>query len=58
MQVTVTDNKMQTKTYGYAPDHFADLVEYYSHLVQSGQIYSYTVKMQGQALRHIGVGGP
>lgn len=45
MQVTVTDNKMNTITYGYAPEHYGSLVEYYSNLVQSGDIYTYTVKM-------------
>jgi hypothetical protein len=45
MQVSVTDNKMETITYGYSPEHFAGVVEYYSHLVQSGEIYTYTVKM-------------
>ena len=46
MNVTVTDNKMNTVTYGYAPEHFAGVVEFYSNLVQSGEIYTYTVKMQ------------
>jgi hypothetical protein len=45
MQVTVTDKKMNTITYGYSPEHYADLVEFYSDLVQSGEIYTYTVKM-------------
>ena len=45
MNVTVTDNKMETITYGYAPEHFAGVVEFYSNLVQSGDIYTYTVKM-------------
>jgi len=45
MQVTVTDNKMETITYGYAPEHYGSLVEYYSGLVQSGEIYTYTIKM-------------
>jgi len=45
MQVTVTDNKMNTVTYGYSPEHYASLVEFYSDLVQSGKIYTYTVKM-------------
>ena len=46
MNITVTDNKMNTVTYGYAPEHFAGVVEFYSDLVQSGEIYTYTVKMQ------------
>ena len=46
MNVTVTDNNMNTVTYGYAPEHFAGVVEFYSDLVQSGEIYTYTVKMQ------------
>ena len=46
MQVTVTDNKMETITYGYSPEHYAGVVEFYSDLVQSGGIYTYTVKMQ------------
>jgi hypothetical protein len=45
MQVTVTDNKMETITYGYSPEHYAGVVEFYSDLVQSGGIYTYTVKM-------------
>jgi hypothetical protein len=45
MQVTVTDNKMKTITYGYAPEHYASVVEFYSDLVQAGSIYTYTVKM-------------
>lgn len=45
MQVTVTDNKMETITYGYAPEHYGSLVEYYSGLVQSGEIYTYTIRM-------------
>lgn len=45
MNVTVTDNKMNTVTYGYDPEHYASLVEFYSDLVQSGEIYTYTVKM-------------
>ena len=46
MQVTVTDNNMKTITYGYSPEHYAGVVEFYSDLVQSGDIYTYTVKMQ------------
>ena len=49
MNVTVTDNKMETITYGYSPEHFASVVEFYSGLVQDGSIYTYTVKMQAQA---------
>jgi hypothetical protein len=45
MQVTVTNNNMETITYGYAPEHFASCVEFYSNLVQAGDIYTYTVKM-------------
>jgi hypothetical protein len=45
MQVTVTDNNMKTIAYGYSPEHFAGVVEFYSDLVQSGDIYTYTVKM-------------
>ena len=45
MNVTVTDNKMGTITYGYSPEHFASVVEFYSNLVQDGSIYTYTVKM-------------
>ena len=45
MNVTVTDNKMKTTTYGFDPQHFASVVEFYSDLVQSGKIYTYTVKM-------------
>ena len=45
MQVTVTDNELNTITYGYDPEHYASLVEFYSKLVQSGEIYTYTVKM-------------
>jgi len=45
MNVTVTDNKMNTITYGYAPEHYAGVVEFYSDLVQDGSIYTYTVKM-------------
>lgn len=45
MQVTVTDNNMKTIVYGYSPEHYAGLVEFYSDLVQSGKIYTYTVKM-------------
>ena len=46
MQVTVTDNQMKTITYGYSPEHYAGVVEFYSDLVQAGEIYTYTVKMQ------------
>ena len=45
MQVSVTDNKMETITYGYDPEHFGALVEYYSNLVQAGEIFTYSVKM-------------
>jgi hypothetical protein len=45
MQVSVTNNNMETITYGYSPEHYAGVVEYYSNLVQSGEIYTYTVKM-------------
>jgi hypothetical protein len=45
MNVTVTDNNMKTITYGHDPEHFGSLVEFYSGLVQSGEIYTYTVKM-------------
>ena len=45
MNVSVTDNNMKTITYGYSPEHYASVVEFYSDLVQSGQIYTYTVKM-------------
>ena len=45
MQVTVTDNNMETITYGYSPEHYASCVEFYSDLVQSGEIYTYTVKL-------------
>ena len=46
MNVTVTNNEMETITYGYSPEHFAGVVEFYSNLVQAGDIYTYTVKMQ------------
>jgi len=45
MQVTVTDNNMETLTYGYDPEHYGSLVEYYSDLVQAGKIYTYTIRM-------------
>jgi hypothetical protein len=45
MNVSVTDNNMKTITYGYSPEHYASVVEFYSDLVQSGEIYTYTVKM-------------
>lgn len=45
MNVTVTNNKMETITYGYSPEHYGSLVEYYSNLVQAGEIYTYTIKM-------------
>ncbi len=45
MQITVTDNNMNQITYGYSPEHYAGCVEFYSDLVQSGAIYTYTVKM-------------
>jgi hypothetical protein len=45
MNVTVTSNNMKTITYGYDPEHYASLVEFYSNLVQSGEIYTYTIKM-------------
>lgn len=45
MQVQVTNNNMETITYGYSPEHYGSLVEYYSGLVQSGEIYTYSVKM-------------
>ena len=45
MQVTVTDNQMKTIAYGYSPEHYAGVVEFYSDLVQAGEIYTYTVKM-------------
>jgi type II secretory pathway component PulC len=45
MEVIVTDNKKNTITYGYAPEHYAGVVEFYSNLVQRGEIYTYTVKV-------------
>jgi hypothetical protein len=45
MQVKVTNNNMETVTYGYSPEHYAGVVEFYSNLVQSGDIYTYTVRM-------------
>jgi hypothetical protein len=45
MQVTVTNLDMTQVTYGYSPDHYADVVKFYSDLVQSGKIYTYTAKM-------------
>ena len=45
MQVTVTDNNMETLTYGYDSEHYGSLVEYYSDLVQAGKIYTYTIRM-------------
>ena len=45
MQVTVTNNKMETTVYGFSPEHYAGVVQYYSDLVQAGEIYTYTVKM-------------
>jgi hypothetical protein len=45
MQVTVTNNNMETTSYGYDPEHFGSLVEFYSNLVQTGEIYTYTIKM-------------
>jgi hypothetical protein len=45
MQVSVTDNNMKTVTYGYAPEHYGDVVKFYSDLVQGGEIYTYTVKL-------------
>jgi hypothetical protein len=45
MQVQVTDNKMNTITYGYAPEHYGDVVKFYSDAVQNGEIYTYVVKM-------------
>jgi hypothetical protein len=45
MQVIVTKLDMTQETYGYSPEHYADVVEYYSELVQSGKIYTYTARM-------------
>jgi hypothetical protein len=45
MQVTVTDNNMETITYGYAPEHYGSCVKFYSDLVQSGEIYTYTITL-------------
>ena len=45
MNVTVTNNNMETITYGFSPEHYSGVVEFYSDLVQSGEIYTYTVKM-------------
>jgi len=45
MQVKVTNSNMETVTYGYSPEHYAGVVEFYSNLVQSGDIYTYTVRM-------------
>ena len=46
MQVTVTNNNMETTNYGYDPEHYGSLIEFYSNLVQAGEIYTYTIKMQ------------
>ena len=51
MEVIVTDNKKNTITYGYAPEHYAGVVQFYSDLVQRGEIYTYTVKVQDTACR-------
>jgi len=45
MQVTVTNLDMTQTVYGFAPDNWAKIVEYYSELVQSGEIYTYSAKM-------------
>ena len=45
MQVIVTNLDMTETTYGYSPEHFAKVVEFYSDLVQSGKIYTYSAKM-------------
>ena len=45
MQVTVTDNNMETITYGYAPEHYGECVKFYSELVQSGKIYTYSIRL-------------
>jgi hypothetical protein len=45
MNVTVTNNDLSQITYGYSPEHYAGVVEFYSNLVQSGEIYTYYVKM-------------
>jgi hypothetical protein len=45
MEITVIDNNMESITYGYMPEHYADCVKFYSDLVQTGQIYTYTVRI-------------
>jgi hypothetical protein len=45
MNVTVTNLDMSQITYGYSPDHYADVVKFYSDAVQNGEIYTYTVSV-------------
>ena len=45
MEVIVTNLDMTQTRYGFDPEHFARVVEFYSDLVQSGKIYTYTAKM-------------
>jgi hypothetical protein len=45
MEIIVTNNDLSQVTYGYDPCHYASCVEFYSDLVQSGEIYTYTVKV-------------
>jgi hypothetical protein len=45
MNVAVTDNNMRTVVYGYDPEHYGSLVEYYSGLVQDGAIYTYSIRL-------------
>jgi len=43
MQIAVTDNNWATITYGYSPEHFDGVVEFYADLVEKGEIKSYTI---------------
>ena len=45
MKVTVTNLDMTQVTYGFAPEHWAKVIKFYSDLVQNGEIYTYTAKM-------------
>ena len=43
MRVTVLNNNGTVTRYGFDPEHYTGVVEFYSRLTQEGKIQTYTV---------------
>jgi len=45
MNVKVVNNEETEITYGFSPEHFDGVSEYYNELLEKGEIQSFTIEM-------------